>query len=141
MGFGVIVFASAAWWSCSSSSAGGSGGGGPDGGEAGDDASDVTIEQPECNPCFQICACTPGDMVYSPTACMTFTCPPTGVWGEMGCTGPSKCGDASDEQQPPGMDATTEAAPEAASDAPADAPADGVTEAAEPSDASDASAD
>ncbi len=139
MGFGVVVVASAAWWSCSNSSAGG--GAGPDGGEAGEDASDVTMaEGPECNPCFQFCACRPGEMVYSAAQCMTYTCPPNGVWGAMGCTGPSMCADASDEQVP-GMDATTEAAAEAASDARTDAPGDAVSEPVEASEASDASGD
>jgi hypothetical protein len=123
------------WWSCSNSSAGG--GGAADAGEAGNDASDgAVIEGPDCNPCFQFCACTPGQMLYSPAQCMTFTCPPNGVWGAMGCTGPSMCVDASDEQ-PAAMDAATDASGDAATDAhgdaSGDAPSDAVSEATEAS--------
>jgi hypothetical protein len=108
-----------------------------DAGEAGDDASDgPSGEGPECNPCFQFCACTPGQTVYSAAQCMTYTCPPTGVWGAMGCTGPSMCPDASEEQSP-ATDATTEAASDAPGDAPghvrSDAPSDAVSETAEAS--------
>jgi hypothetical protein len=92
-----------------------------DAGEAGDDVIDgASAEGPECNPCFQLCACTPGAMVYSAAQCMTYTCPPSGVWGATGCAGPSMCVDASDEQP---------SATDAASDARGDAPADGSGEA------------
>ncbi len=142
VGFGIACLASLAWWSCSNSSA--SGGGAPDGGEAGEAATDGTIgEGPECNPCFQFCACTPGEMVYSAAQCMTYTCPPTGVWGATGCTGPSMCADASDEQAMT-MDATREASAEASSDAPADVTSDAVSEDAPGDalgDAAEASAD
>jgi hypothetical protein len=122
VGFGFSVVASLVWWSCSNSSAGG--GGATDAGAGGDDASDgAVIEESECNPCFQFCACIPGQTLYSPTQCMTFTCPPNGVWGAMGCTGPSMCVDASDEQ-PAAPDAAMDASGDAASDAPGDAPID-----------------
>jgi hypothetical protein len=67
---------------------------------------------------------------------MTFTCPPNGVWGAMGCTGPSKCVDASDDQASP-LDAAMDAGADAAADAPGDgsreAPSDAVSEADEAS--------
>ena len=135
VGFGFSVVASVVWWSCSDSSAGG--GGATDAGEGGDDAIDgAVIEESDCNPCFQFCACTPGETLYSPTQCTTFTCPPNGVWGAMGCTGPSKCVDASDEQ-PVAADASGEAASDALGDGPtdasSDAPSDVVSESAEAS--------
>jgi len=134
-GFGVSVVASLVWWSCSNSSAGG--GGAADAGEAGDDASDsAVVEETECNPCFQLCACTPGQPVYSPKQCMKYTCPPNGVWGSLGCTGPSMCVDASDEQ-PAATDASGDAASDALGDAridaQGDAPSDAVSESAEAS--------
>jgi hypothetical protein len=139
VGLGVSVVASLVWWSCSNSSAGG--GGAADAGEAGDDASDAAvIEESDCNPCFQFCACTPGQTLYSPTLCMTYTCPPNGVWGVMGCTGPSMCADASDEGAA-ATDAATDASGDVANDglgdaridASGDGPSDAISETAEAS--------
>lgn len=104
----------------------------PDGGGTGDDGTvDVAIEPP-CNPCYQYCACTPGDTVYSPTACMTYSCPGSGVWGKFNCLGHG-CVDAAEEDastEP--SDATTADAADAGdatsvidsptTDGPADAP-------------------
>lgn len=70
---------------------------------------------------------------------MTFTCPPNGVWGAMGCAGPSMCVDASDEQvsamdaEMEASDATSDAPGDAPKDASGDAPSDAVSEAAEAS--------
>jgi hypothetical protein len=47
------------------------------------------VEQPEgeaCNPCFQICPCTPGFTFYDPGTCTTYTCL-DGAWGGISCVG------------------------------------------------------
>lgn len=94
--FAATLLAGAAWWACSNSSAGG--GGGPDAGEAGEDVTVDVQSEPECDPCYDYCACTPGDSVYSPTACMTYVCPGSGVWGKFDCLGHG-CMDAAEEEE------------------------------------------
>jgi hypothetical protein len=53
----------------------------------------------ECSPCFQVCACTPGDTFYSPGKCMTVYCPPEGMWGGPGECGGLGCAEASPEPE------------------------------------------
>jgi hypothetical protein len=84
-----------AWTACH---AGTSPAGGNSGGDAADAGSPPETESapPECNPCFQLCACTPGDTFFSPGTCTTYTCV-DGAWGGGGCLGLG-CDDGGDAE-------------------------------------------
>jgi hypothetical protein len=116
-----------------------------DSADADDDAAlDATFtpDSFECNPCFEVCACTLGDTFVSPRDCRTYICE-DGAWGGMGCVGRG-CDDASVDDSSQGDDATGDDAmgddapsgDAAASDAPGDTPID-----APPDRSGDASAD
>jgi hypothetical protein len=119
-----LVFAFAATWvACHGSSS--EQAGVEDAGEAGEGDDDVFAPSgddsgTECTPCYQACACTPGDQWPAPQACATYTCGPGGTWGPFECLGHG-C------PQPP--DAGTDASHDAREDAPGDAPADGPEDA------------
>jgi hypothetical protein len=101
-GTGAVLSACLAWTACHSASV-------PLPASTGDAASDTgeepIVEQPEgeaCNPCFQVCPCTPGLTFYDPGTCTTYTCL-NGTWGGTGCGGLG-CHDASRDGE--GGDAT-----------------------------------
>ncbi len=57
--------------------------------DASDDQSlheEATPLPPDCNPCLQVCACTPGDTFFATGSCMTYTCV-SGTWGAFDCLG------------------------------------------------------
>lgn len=67
----------------------------------------------KCSPCFDACACTPGDTFVDEGSCTLFTCPSSGTWGPIkGCGGVG----CQDGQAP--------MPPDAATDGPSDAPAE-----------------
>jgi len=108
-----LVVAGLTWLACKSSSSGSAGG--DDGGDDGSDSAQQP-EGPECNPCLQVCACTAGDMYFSPGNCMTVTCGPSGTWGGGGCVGLG-CVDATDDGEAGETDATTEVSAEGSAEA------------------------
>jgi hypothetical protein len=130
----VLAALGASWTGCKGSSRGTSAAGD----DAGDDADDATLAPDtfECNPCFQVCSCTPGATLFSPGSCTTFTCGADGLWGGRGCIGLG-CVDAAedDSEDDQGTDAS---AGDAATDAVNDAHDAATIDA---SDASDASGD
>jgi len=114
----VLGLAGATWIACKSSSSGSASG--DDGGDDGGSDATQQPEGPTCNPCLQVCACTPGDTYFSPGNCMTVTCGPSGTWGGGGCVGLG-CVDATDDGEAGETDATTEVGAEASAEASADA--------------------
>ena len=129
----MLVLAGVTWIACKSSSSGSA-----SGDDGGDDGGSDVAQQPEgpaCDPCLQVCACTPGDMYFSPGNCMTVTCGPSGMWGGGGCVGLG-CVDAADDGEAGEMDATNEVSTEASAEGAAeggaeasvDAPTDVATE-------------
>jgi hypothetical protein len=90
----VLAALGAGWTGCKGSSNGASAAGD----DASDDADDATLAPDtfDCNPCFQVCSCTPGTTMFSPGSCTTFTCGADGLWGGQGCIGLG-CVDAADD--------------------------------------------
>jgi hypothetical protein len=85
------------------------------------------MESPEgeaCNPCIQVCPCTPGFTFYDPGTCTTYTCV-DGSWGGMGCIGLG-CDDAGEADARLDSAAWTDASPSEAGDSSSDA-GDGAT--------------
>ena len=68
-----------------------------DGGAAGADVTGDVASDGSCNPCFEYCACTPGESLSPPTTCTTTMCPGSGVWGKLDCPGQG-CTDAAEEE-------------------------------------------
>ena len=130
----VLAALGASWTGCKGSSNGSS----TAGDDAGDDADDATLAPDtfECNPCFQVCSCTPGTSMFSPGSCTTFTCGADGLWGGQGCIGLG-CVDASDDAS----DDTDASAGDAAMDAAHDARDAATSDASQAGDASEASDD
>jgi hypothetical protein len=87
-GTGAVLSACLAWTACRSNSVPLPASTGDASSDTGDDA-EASVEQPEgeaCNPCIQICPCTPGFTFYDPGTCTTYTCL-DGAWGGMSCLG------------------------------------------------------
>jgi hypothetical protein len=120
----VLAFAlGATWIACRGSSSEQPGvddaGDAGDAGADGDAASDEDTGG-ECSPCYQACACTPGDQWPAPQACVTYVCGAGGVWGPFECLG---------QGCPPAVDGGADASGDAPPDAPGDARADGLEDA------------
>jgi hypothetical protein len=87
-GTGAVLSACLAWTACHSSSVPLPASTGDAASDTGDDGGAI-VGQPDgepCNPCIQVCACTPGFTFYDPGTCTTYTCL-DGAWGGMGCLG------------------------------------------------------
>jgi hypothetical protein len=112
----------AAWVACSSNHSGGSG--------TVDAASDSPLDtttgddsSPDCNPCYQMCPCSPGSTSSLVTgSCMVYTCGASGMW-MFECLGLG-CPDDSGLDAEPQGDGGSEAASDAASDVATDAASD-----------------
>ena len=84
--------------SCNKSDDGGSG---DDGGDEGDvlNLDDQTIipdDSGSCDPCSDVCPCTPGDTFFNTGSCETVTCGSSGFWGGTSCLGLG-CDEAGDD--------------------------------------------
>ena len=95
MGALALAALGAAWTGCHGTSPGDTEIPGEDATDGTDDAT-LLPDTFECNPCFQICPCTPGATMYSASSCTTFTCGANGLWGGRGCLGLG-CVDAGDD--------------------------------------------
>jgi hypothetical protein len=102
--------------------------------DAGDAGADVDAASDEdagcgCSPCYQACACTPGDQWPAPQACATYVCGAGGMWGPFECLGKG-CPPAVDGGADASGDAPADAPGDARADGPEDAPADGAIDVA-----------
>jgi hypothetical protein len=84
------------WTACHASSSPYAGANSGDDAAEAESAPEPESAPPECNPCFQLCPCTPGDTFFSPGTCTTYTCL-DGAWGGGGCLGPG-CDDGGDAE-------------------------------------------
>ncbi len=129
----VLVFGTA-WIACKGSSPAQ-----PGVEDAGDAAADVDATSDEdtggqCSPCYQACACMPGDQWPAPQACVTYVCSGSGMWGPFECLGPG-CPPAVDGGSEASADAPADAAGDGRADGPEDAPADVASDVATATDA------
>jgi hypothetical protein len=89
-----LLLVGASWTSCSSSSNGAAPA--DAGSDADGTAMDSTIQEDSgCNPCFEVCGCTPGDTFVINGACKTITCGSSEQWGIVDCE--TSCPEAGDE--------------------------------------------
>lgn len=59
--------------------------------------STVPDDTSSCDPCSQVCPCTPGDTFFNAAACETVVCGPNGEWGGINCAVGDGCPDAGDD--------------------------------------------
>jgi hypothetical protein len=98
LGSGAVLSACLAWTACHSASVplpASSGDAAADGGDDGE--ASIEPDGEACNPCLQVCPCTPGFTFYDPGSCTTYTCL-DGAWGGVSCLGLGcdEAGDAGD---------------------------------------------